>query len=728
MTWQLRLPPGIAQICFLVFVSNSFSQGVAAPLRFLGNAQLPPIVWSQDTKAEGVAVDLVNAAADEAGLVVQVQGTDWQKAQEDLVAGKADALIQINATAQRLTVFDFSDPLLQSNFHIFRRSRDADIGNMDSLSGKRVGVEAAGFPMSYLKEHGQASVVVVQSWGQAFDMLHAGEIDAVLVDRWVGEYELYLHKVHDVVRVDPPIASLDSHIAVRRGNAFLLAKINRGLRAIDQNGTREAILEKWRAKEVVYMTRESLNRGIVWSVSGVATLLVLLCAWLYRQRQQLRELNRDFVIFLENTPDFIYFKDVDSRFRFCSQTIAKITGHHSWRDLRGKHDLEVFPDDVARIYHEEELPVFRDGAPLLNRVDPYIDEHQQAGWVNTNKWPTFDSSGKVNGIFGISRIVTEQIRLEQENERLLSRQMAIIDNELIATFATKERQVSWANPAFEKMFGYERGELNAESTRCLFVDDDAYEAFGRNAYGALATHKSYRTEQEFVRKDGCRLFAEASGSALLPASDEYLWCFIDVTLRKSNEEKVKQLAFHDELTNLANRRMLTEHLERALASSKRSGRYAAIMFMDLDNFKSLNDSHGHEVGDQLLIEVASRLAACVREIDTIARFGGDEFVVMLGELDSDLDASRVQAQAVAEKIRLALRQVYVLSVRQEGQADSTIEHLCTVSIGVVLFNGHSGTQDDVLKRADAAMYQAKNAGRDIVKFYAAIENFPSCGQ
>jgi len=152
------------------------------------------------------------------------------------------------------------------------------------------------------------------------------------------------------------------------------------------------------------------------------------------------------------------------------------------------------------------------------------------------------------------------------------------------------------------------------------------------------------------------------------------------------------------------------------------------MFMDLDNFKSLNDSHGHEVGDQLLIEVASRLAACVREIDTIARFGGDEFVVMLGELDSDLDASRVQAQAVAEKIRLALRQVYVLSVRQEGQADSTIEHLCTVSIGVVLFNGHSGTQDDVLKRADAAMYQAKNAGRDIVKFYAAIENFPSCGQ
>jgi diguanylate cyclase (GGDEF)-like protein len=170
--------------------------------------------------------------------------------------------------------------------------------------------------------------------------------------------------------------------------------------------------------------------------------------------------------------------------------------------------------------------------------------------------------------------------------------------------------------------------------------------------------------------------------------------------------------------------MLTEHLERTLMSSKRSGRYAAIMFMDLDNFKALNDTHGHEVGDQLLVEVAFRLAACVREVDTVARFGGDEFVVMLGELHSDFQASRVQAQAIAEKIRVVLHQVYVLSVRHEGQADSTIEHQCTVSIGVVLFNGHSGTQDDVLKRADSAMYQAKNAGRDIVKFHAENEISP----
>ena len=131
----------------------------------------------------------------------------------------------------------------------------------------------------------------------------------------------------------------------------------------------------------------------------------------------------------------------------------------------------------------------------------------------------------------------------------------------------------------------------------------------------------------------------------------------------------------------------------------------------------MNDTYGHEAGDLLLIEVAHRLKACVREMDTVARFAGDEFVVMLSALDSGSAQSTSQARIVAEKIRLSLSQPYRLSIRDEGTATRAIEHRCTVSVGVALFTGHEGDADDILQRADAAMYDAKEAGRNLIRFH-----------
>jgi PAS domain S-box-containing protein len=129
------------------------------------------------------------------------------------------------------------------------------------------------------------------------------------------------------------------------------------------------------------------------------------------------ELNRDFVAFLENASDFIYFKDHNSCFRFCSQTLADITGHASWRDMIGKHDRDVFPRDIAQIYYDEELPIFRDGKPLLNKIDPYYDASGNPRWVSTNKWPLLDHDGRVVGLFGISSDITARKKVEAELEQ-----------------------------------------------------------------------------------------------------------------------------------------------------------------------------------------------------------------------------------------------------------------------------------------------------------------------
>ncbi len=182
--------------------------------------------------------------------------------------------------------------------------------------------------------------------------------------------------------------------------------------------------------------------------------------------------------------------------------------------------------------------------------------------------------------------------------------------------------------------------------------------------------------------------------------------------------QVWELAFHDALTGLPNRRLLNDRLGQAMAVSQRSMCFGALIFLDLDNFKPLNDVHGHEVGDLLLVEAAQRLTGCVREVDTVARFGGDEFVVLLTALVADRTEATVRATLVAEKIRDALSEPYRLSVAQEeGAAPLVVEHRCTASLGVALFLGNAASTANIIKWADAAMYDAKEAGRDMVHFY-----------
>lgn len=188
----------------------------------------------------------------------------------------------------------------------------------------------------------------------------------------------------------------------------------------------------------------------------------------------------------------------------------------------------------------------------------------------------------------------------------------------------------------------------------------------------------------------------------------------DITERKEAEEKIRNMAFYDTLTQLPNRRMLDDRMNHAMAASKRSGRYGALMFLDLDNFKPLNDLYGHGAGDMLLIEVAHRVSSCVREMDTVARFGGDEFVVMLSELDTDKESSIAQTRIVAEKIRTILAQPYVLTIKIKNNTEMQFEHHCTSSIGVVMFIDHEYSPNELLKRADKEMYQAKESGRNQV--------------
>ena len=280
-------------LALMLLPSIAASEERREALLFLGNAKIPPMISLQEGKPEGVVVDLAHAVAQRAGLSVEVRAMNWVEAQRLVADGKADALLQINKNAQREAIYDFSDVLLESKFHIFKRSNRVDLGDFASLQGKTVGVELGGFPIQYLEQNGGAQIVVVPNWKAGFEMLLGGELDAVFVDRWVGEYELFSHKFSDITVVDPPVVADYSRIAVKKGNAQLLERINFGLREIERDGTRKKILDRWQAKEVVYLTRESITRWQVYGAMACGLLLLAITGASLAHARSVRKINRE---------------------------------------------------------------------------------------------------------------------------------------------------------------------------------------------------------------------------------------------------------------------------------------------------------------------------------------------------------------------------------------------------------------------------------------------------
>jgi diguanylate cyclase (GGDEF)-like protein/PAS domain S-box-containing protein len=287
-----------------------------------------------------------------------------------------------------------------------------------------------------------------------------------------------------------------------------------------------------------------------------------------------------------------------------------------------------------------------------------------------------------------------------------------------ATFETNEgilvtdahANIVRVNNAFQEITGYSQEEVVGKNPRILSSgrhDPDFYQGM----WHQLLKIGTWSGELWNKRKNGTIFPIWLSITAIINTTGKvvkYVAVFNDLSKRKQAEEDIRDLAFYDPLTRLPNRRLLMDRLSVALSLSDRSLNYGAVLFIDMDNFKLLNDTLGHDVGDLLLIEAAARIQACVREVDTVARLGGDEFVVLLEDVDQDDKAASQKIALIAEKIRAALSESYHLG--------NHLQH-SSPSIGASLYLGTEKTIEQLLKSADIAMYQAKDAGRNVVRFF-----------
>lgn len=308
-----------------------------------------------------------------------------------------------------------------------------------------------------------------------------------------------------------------------------------------------------------------------------------------------------------------------------------------------------------------------------------------------------------DGRFVMSRSVmydtSELKKIEEQLRQLTQEQHAMLDNELAGILRVRDRKILWKNKAMERMFGYEQGELRGQPTRILYPDEDSYLALGATAYPILKAHGVYRAQLEMMRKNGEKIWVDLNGVQLSDKTEESLWMLVDITAMKRQQDAIEQIAFHDTLTGLPNRLLLSDRLEQALAQAERSQHMLAVCYLDLDGFKPINDTYGHDIGDILLKEVASRLEASIRANDTAGRLGGDEFVLLLTNLENVEEYETVLGRVID-----AINRPFELGESRQASV--------TASIGVTVFPLDSSDPDTLLRHADQAMYQAKKQGRN----------------
>ncbi len=382
-----------------------------------------------------------------------------------------------------------------------------------------------------------------------------------------------------------------------------------------------------------------------------------------------------------------------------------------------KLDLEswvklIHPDDLTGVNVALE-------SHLKGQVPTYECEHRvrhaDGRWLwllDRGKVVEWDKTGAPVRAVGTFFDITQRKQAALELASSKNRYEGVLQNMMDAYWRVNEKgRIVEVNQAICQMHGYSKDELLRMSISDFEVIESAEDT--RKHAETITRQGRDIFESQHRCRDGRIIDVEISAIMASDAPGCVDAFHRDITERKGLEHQIRELAFHDPLTKLPNRRLLNDRLAQATTANKRSGFYGALLFLDLDNFKSLNDEHGHVAGDLLLVEVASRLRGCVREVDTVSRLGGDEFVVLLGDLTSDQAHATEQSNKLAEKIRITLAQPYVITGSNGSEA---IEHQCSASIGVVLFSKEHQDLENLLKWADAAMYRSKAEGRNRITF------------
>ncbi|WP_279626859.1 EAL domain-containing protein [Acidovorax radicis] len=673
----------------------------------------PKVFVDADGKPAGIFVDLLQLVATREQWTLRYVPCDWQDCLDALAAGQLDLMPDVARTREREGLYDFhASPVLHSWSQVYR-ARGSSIQSMFDLTGKRVAVlkgsvQRATF-LSMMDSFGIAVLLIdASTLAEAFAFVQNGDADAVIANHLFGNFHAARFGLADSGIVFQP-ASL--YFATGRGrNADVLEAIDRSVQ--DWRSGADAqytdVLRRWGGQEPGL----HISPLVWWGVAGLALfglLAALLAVVLQRKvRERTRHLQaseQKLAAILDSVGAFIYIKGRDYRYQYANRHILELFGRPA-SDVVGQDDAAFFDPPTAAQLQANDRRVLEHGERLeVEEVNTHLADGVTRAYLSV-KIPLRLPDGSIHALCGISTDITER-RKAEESLRIAASVFESFEGMVVTG---PDQRILKANRSYARLTGYTVEELVGQTPGVL--QSGRHDAqFYEGMHSALRSSGAWQGEVWNRRKNGEVYPAWITVTAVCSPQGEvthYVGTQTDISHRKAAEEEIRLLAFYDPLTGLPNRRLMTDRLQHGLLASERSGAGGALLFVDLDNFKDLNDTQGHEVGDQLLRQVAARLGGCVRSGDTVARLGGDEFVLLIEGLSPQANEAATQAEAVGRAVLQALAQAYPLS----GHA-----YHSSCSIGVALYADAQGSVDELLKRGDMAMYQAKGAGRNTLRFF-----------
>jgi diguanylate cyclase (GGDEF)-like protein/PAS domain S-box-containing protein len=671
-----------------------------------------PPLYTRDQKGNpaGFAIDILEYVARRSGLTVQYLPLEnWAKAMQAVRSGEADLIPGIGISPVRSAEFLFSEVMEVIPVSCFVRAGNQSILGIDSLPGHRVAVIGESAAQTRLAAIPGLELVPFPNIDSALFQLLAGDVDAFVFPEPVLKRKMRLMNIGDdhIKVVGTPLMELKRGFLLRKADQTLAARLDPVIS--EYTGSMQYLVDyqKWYGKPELFWTLKRIAWGM-----GVALIMILTVAIAWRNysllhlNRRLRMSEAHIRTMIETVPDLIWLKDPDGIYLDCNLKFERFFGAE--RSLIvGKTDHDFIDPELADFFREKDLAAMAIGKPCLNEEQVVYADDGHKELLETIKTPMFSRDGELIGILGVGRDITERKRAEGQI-RLLSQ--AVEQSPVSVVITDSDASIEYVNSTFERVTGYRSAEVLGQHTRMLKSHRTPVAVY-QEMWRTIISGKAWQGELQNRKKNG-EIFWEQAHIA--PVMDEsgatchYLAVKQDISRRKQQEERILHQAHFDALTDLPNRFLALDRLSQLVIEASRDGEKVAVLFLDLDDFKKVNDTMGHDIGDRLLIEAARRLHHSVRSSDTVGRLGGDEFIILLGGLKDAADA-----RPVAENLLNGIRSSFRIERR---------ELILTASIGIAVYPDDGDCASVLLRNADSAMYYSKDQGRNTYTYFTDSMN------
>lgn len=660
-----------------------------------------PYEWiNKDGEYVGLAAEYINLLEERLGVKFDIiSNRSWDELMTMAQNDEIDMLACLNETTERKEYLTFTDPYIQNPVVIINTDINGYIGSLKNLAGKTVALEKGNFSNALLSdEYPEITLLFTDTPRQALEKVARGEADAYIGDAAYANYQIKNSDLINLQFAGQTQARAAYRMGIVKNEPELLSIINKVLSQLSEQEKKE-IESQWLG---IKIDSGPQLKTLIQFGSGILLLFLLFSYWIYRLRQSRRALQESEgrlsdVLNTSPVPEIII--DNHGKITYLNQAFITSFGY-DLSDIPTLDDwlLRTFPKVETRERFITQADIaFNKQYVSFNfesiETDLICKDGQRRSVIANARKVTSDT---IPDTLIILYDITERKRAE-EKLKLSGRVFTQAHEGILITDA--DGLIVDVNPAFSEITGYSREEILHQNPSILRSDKhDAL--YFEEMWNELRQQGHWQGEIWNKRKDG-QLYAELlTISTLVDDYGEtihYLGMFSDITQSKEQQHALEMMAHYDVLTQLPNRTLFADRFKQAIAHSNRNKSLLAVVFLDLDGFKPVNDTYGHEAGDQLLIEVSARIQSCIRQDDTASRLGGDEFALLLNDV-----SSAEHCETLINRIRHAIELPYHI----DGNSIS-----CSASIGITLYPLDNADADTLLRHADQAMYQAKVSGR-----------------